>query len=80
MKKHLVYHESTNSIRQYPENYLVAHWQGNYAGWLCDPDMAADTELCVSVFRTIHHSWANKHTASGNEIVDMAIELHKRMH
>ena len=39
------------------------------------PDLAADPDLCVKIFRTIIHSYANKYLATGQEIVDMVSKL-----
>jgi hypothetical protein len=74
MKKTLIYQEGSGSIRQMPDNYLVAH-RGNNGGWVSDPDLAADPALCVKVYRTINHSYANRYKATGQEVVDMATKL-----
>lgn len=70
----LIYQEESKTIRQMPENYLIAHKQLGTA-WVSDPDLAADKGLCMEVYRTINHSWANRYTATGQEIVDMASKL-----
>ncbi len=45
------------TIRQMPQNYCVAHQVnadiGCYQYWVCAPDIAADVELCVKVFRAL---------------------------
>jgi hypothetical protein len=74
MKKTLIYQEGSGSIRQMPESYLVAH-RGRHGGWMSDPDLAADISLCVKVYRTINHSYANRYQATGQQIVDMASKL-----
>lgn len=71
--KTLVYSESSESIRQMPENYLIAHKQNG--AWICNPDLSANSDLCVKVFRTIIYSYANKYTATGQQIIDMALKL-----
>ena len=76
--QHLIYQEGSGTIRQSPENYLIAYWRGNSGGWISDPDLAASPDLCVSVFQTIIHSYANKYLATGQEIVDMAFALFER--
>jgi hypothetical protein len=78
-KQRLIYQEGSDTIRQMPENYLVAHWRGPSNGWASDPDIAANPDLCVSAYRTIIHSFANKYLATGNEIADMANKLHERL-
>ena len=39
--------------------------------WISYPDLAANPMLCVNVYRTINHSYANRYKATGQEIVDM---------
>ncbi|MEN8122938.1 MAG: hypothetical protein ABFS35_21540 [Bacteroidota bacterium] len=49
MKPVLVYNEPTNTIRQMPQNYLIA--RGTINGWTTDGvDMAADKDLATRVF------------------------------
>lgn len=76
MKQQLVYQETTDTIRQMPENYLIAHRQNGR--WVSDPDLGACPLLCMSVYSTITHSHANKYTATGEQIVDMATKLSLR--
>ena len=38
----------SQTIRQLPENYLIASFDGN--NWTCEPDLAANEELCTRVF------------------------------
>ncbi len=72
-QQQIIYQEGSETIRQMPENYLIA---GKYHGaWVSFPDMAADPELCVKVYRTINHSYANRYEATGQEIVDMVNKL-----
>lgn len=48
MENTLVYNEGSETIRQAPQNYLIAH---NVKGhWICEPDLAADKELATRVF------------------------------
>ena len=48
MENTLVYSEYSETIRQAPQNYLIAH---NIKGhWICEPDLAADKELATRVF------------------------------
>jgi hypothetical protein len=72
--RHLTYQEGSGSIRQMPENYLVAH-RRNHGGWISEPDLAADPSLCMKVYRTINHSYANKYVATGQEVIDMVEKL-----
>lgn len=55
MKPILTYEPGSDTIRQMPQNYLVAHKE--HGRWICDSDMAADYELCVRVFKAVHSSY-----------------------
>jgi hypothetical protein len=48
MQPTLVFQEGSQTIRQMPENYLIAHRE--FGRWICDPDLAADKELATRVF------------------------------
>jgi len=48
MKPVLVFNEATQTIRQMPENYLIAGKIQNR--WVCDPDIAANKELATRVY------------------------------
>ena len=49
-KPYIVYNEYTDTIRQMPENYLIARRRNKYNYWIVDPDMAADQNLATEVF------------------------------
>jgi hypothetical protein len=52
VKKYKVfYSQSTETLRQAPQNYLVAHREHNR--WVCEPDLAADRELVNVVFNLL---------------------------
>jgi len=38
----------SNTIRQLPQNYLIASHSVN--GWICNPDLAANKDLATRVF------------------------------
>jgi len=67
MKNTLVYQKGSNTIRQMPQNYLVAHKSPVHLGWVCDPDMAADFELTTKVFSALR-VFENKY-ATGPELL-----------
>ena len=48
MKPILSYCSYSNTIRQLPQNYLIASQTVN--GWVCNPDLAADKNLATRVF------------------------------
>ena len=51
MKPILGFQTTSNTIRQLPENYLIAHFDTNR--WICEPDLAANKELCNLVFNEL---------------------------
>lgn len=44
----LIYETYSETIRQSPQNYLIAYKKDNR--WIVDPDMQADEDLCIKVF------------------------------
>jgi len=50
-KQTLFYQESTQTIRQAPENYLIAHKHGS--SWNCDPDLACNKKFAIAVFTAL---------------------------
>ena len=44
----LIYQAGSDTVRQMPENYLVAYRRERR--WICDPDPSADVELATKVF------------------------------
>jgi hypothetical protein len=69
----IIYQKESETIRQMPENYLIAHKSNG--SWKSEPDLAANLEICVKVYRTINHSHANKYIATGEQIIEMALKL-----
>lgn len=51
MENTLVYNVATETIRQEPQNYLIAHKENGR--WICEPDLAADQELAKRVFNAL---------------------------
>lgn len=51
MENILCYEQETETIRQLPQNYLIAYKRHNE--WICNPDLAADKELCNRVFNAL---------------------------
>lgn len=56
----------SNSIRQWPQNYIIAHW--TVGGWVCEPDLAANMTLCVSTFKDLM-KYENKYERDGNKLL-----------
>lgn len=61
-KSHLEYCEYSKTIRQMPENYLIAHQLNSGAikqirpmtpYWVCIPDLAANIDLATKVFQAL---------------------------
>ncbi len=47
----LSYCDYSNTIRQFPENYLIASKKENK--WICEPDLAANKKLIFKVFKEL---------------------------
>ena len=47
----LVFSRGTSTIRQYPENYLIAHKESGR--WICEPDLACNKGLAIQVFTAL---------------------------
>lgn len=48
MENILIYQQGSETIRQMPQNYLIAYKQ--YGRWVCEPDLASDKNLATRVF------------------------------
>ena len=48
MEPIISYQDNSETIRQLPENYLIAYRING--SWICEPDMAANKELATRVF------------------------------
>jgi hypothetical protein len=59
----LIYQPASETIRQMPQNYLVAHKSENR--WICEPDLAADKELSMKVFKALFE-YNNKYGSGEN--------------
>lgn len=44
----VIYQKATETIRQMPENYLLAH--RTFGRWVCDPDIAANQKISSAIF------------------------------
>jgi ferredoxin-thioredoxin reductase catalytic subunit len=49
MKNILVYEDATNTIRQHPGNYMIAHKKEHLLPWVLDFDSAANKKLVLRV-------------------------------
>ena len=74
-KPTVIYQSSSRTIRQMPQNYLLA--QKDVGGrWICDADPAADTHVATTLFRIIlkEHRLRYGHgdhlAAACNEVLD----------
>lgn len=67
----LVFNEYSETLRQMPENYLIAHADDfKYKRWVCEPDLAADKAICLKVFMALLE-YENKYQKDGNVLVDI---------
>ncbi len=68
-KSTLVFDSYSNTLRQMPENYLIAHLkESKFKTWVCEPDLAADRKLCMKVFAALL-TYENKYQQDGNVLV-----------
>ena len=67
MKPHIVFEEKNRTIRQMPENYLLAESSKGY--WICDPDSAADWKIVKKLFRVIFFGYETK-WGSGENLIN----------
>jgi len=67
-KSTIIYEEGSGTIRQMPENYMLAH---NHKGhWITDPDPAADWKIVKKLFRIIFFSHELRWTINGAYIIE----------
>lgn len=66
--KHQVisFEPGSNTLRQLPENYLLAHYENG--SWICDPDLAAREDFAVRVFKALL-KWENKYQRDGLQLL-----------
>ena len=68
-KSKLEFDSYSNTLRQMPENYLIAHLKDSkFKTWVCEPDLAADRKLCMKVFAALL-TYENKYQQDGNVLV-----------
>jgi len=54
-KMKIIYQPESETIRQMPENYLLAHKTENR--WICEPDLACNKKTAIKVFKLLlNHS------------------------
>ncbi len=70
-KSTLVFDSYSTTLRQMPENYLIAHVkkETKFKSWVCEPDLAADRKLCMKVFAALL-THENKYQQDGNVLVE----------
>jgi len=67
-KKTVVFQPGSRTFRQMPDNYLLAFRMGYHNEWVCNPDLAADKDICAAVFKVINASFDNKY-GNGDELL-----------
>lgn len=63
----LVYNEYSDTIRQAPQNYLIAYRREGK--WIADPDLAADKGLAVQCFTALLN-YENRWQSSGHHLLE----------
>ncbi len=66
------YCKGSNSIRQMPQNYLLAYRTGDrWTGgrWICDTDPAADENIAVALFKLVLKSHDHRY-GTGEHLVE----------
>jgi hypothetical protein len=66
MANKLRYENYSDTIRQMPQNYLIASKKCNR--WLCEPDLEVDVNLAVIVFKSLL-IYENKYETDGNNLL-----------
>jgi len=64
MEQILTFCTYSNTIRQMPENYLIAHFDSISRNWVCIPDSACSKVLATRVFLELFN-YESKYTKSG---------------
>jgi hypothetical protein len=62
-KPELIFEKATQTLRQMPQNYLIAEKRGN--AWICEPDIACNNELAIAVFKALLE-YRNKYGTAEN--------------
>lgn len=63
----LKYCDYSETIRQWPQNYMVASYHNKQ--WIVRPDMAVDIEVATKVFRYFH-SWEVQYNTPVSQIIN----------
>ena len=66
MKPILAYQQVSNTIRQLPQNYMIASFENRR--WVCEPDLAADHRLCLRVFKELLN-YDSKYESNGLKLL-----------
>lgn len=64
----VIYQEGSDTIRQMPENYLLAHRINNR--WICDPDTAANQKICTEIFLELFN-YDSRYCKNGEALVEI---------
>jgi hypothetical protein len=72
MENELIYQEGSDTIRQDPQNYLIAHREDGV--WKCEPDLACDRGLANKVFNELLN-YDSKYCKGGDELLSKITKL-----
>ena len=71
----IVYNKSTETIRQMPQNYMIAIKNGH---WVMSPDLAADPKIVCAVTVALLE-FVNKYSEIPNGAIKKAKELYNKI-
>lgn len=64
----IIYQKATETIRQMPENYLLAH--RTFGRWVCDPDIAADQKISSAIFLELFN-YESRYCRNGDALIEI---------
>jgi hypothetical protein len=66
--KNVIFEKGTETIRQMPENYLLAH--RTFGRWVCDPDIAANQKICTAIFLELFN-YESRYCRNGYALIEI---------
>ena len=79
MNNEIVYCAYSETIRQMPQNYMIAHLARGYNSlWYVDPDLAADPKIVCAVTLSLME-YENKYSEIPMAAIEKAKELYNKI-
>ena len=79
MNNEIVYAPYSETIRQMPQNYMIAHLARGYRSvWYVDPDLAADPKIVCAVSLAMLE-YENKYSIIPTAAIEKAKELYNKI-